>query len=213
MERRAQPADEDPEDADTVATADCSRWRNGVERQARPDAHAHQVAAGKASGAKRKHQAMTADQRAARRNEAKRLRRAQLRDAQAQAQADANQLAQQKAEDAAREAAEAAAAAAEGEEEEHAEDLAELNAMLEANGQESIDDDEYDAFCEWAERHDVPGNADTYLDWQNDADEGDAFYFDRRVDEWASGADSPRHARAFPYQNPARVTSHLRRVA
>ena len=43
--RRSQPASEDSEDADTVATADCSRWRNGVERQARPDAHAHQVAA------------------------------------------------------------------------------------------------------------------------------------------------------------------------
>ena len=51
---RSQPASKDSEDADTVATADCSRWRNGVERQARPDAHAHQVAAGKASGAKRK---------------------------------------------------------------------------------------------------------------------------------------------------------------
>ena len=43
--RRSQPASQDSEDADTVATADCSRWRNGVERQARPDAHAHQVAA------------------------------------------------------------------------------------------------------------------------------------------------------------------------
>ena len=42
---RSQPASKDSEDADTVATADCSRWRNGVERQARPDAHAHQVAA------------------------------------------------------------------------------------------------------------------------------------------------------------------------
>ena len=57
--RRSQPASQDSEDADTVATADCSRWRNGVERQARPDAHAHQVAAGKASGAKRKQRAMT----------------------------------------------------------------------------------------------------------------------------------------------------------
>ena len=95
MERRSQPADEDPEDADTVATADCSRWRNGVERQARPDAHAHQVAAGKASGAKRKRQAMTADQRAARRNEGKRLRRAQRQTAQAQAQADDNEHSQQ----------------------------------------------------------------------------------------------------------------------
>ena len=55
MERRAQPADEDPEDADTVATADCSRWRNGVERQARPDAHAHEVAAvgGSSDGGRR----------------------------------------------------------------------------------------------------------------------------------------------------------------
>ena len=41
--RRSQPASQDSEDADTVATADCSRWRNGVERQARPDAHAHQL--------------------------------------------------------------------------------------------------------------------------------------------------------------------------
>ena len=73
---RSQPASKDSEDADTVATADCSRWRNGVERQARPDAHAHQVAAGKASGAKRKQYAMTKDQRDARRNEGKRLRSA-----------------------------------------------------------------------------------------------------------------------------------------
>ena len=86
--RRSQPASEDSEDADTVATADCSRWRNGVERQARPDAHAHQVAAGKASGAKRKQHAMTKDQRDARRNEGKRLRREQGRTAQAQAQAE-----------------------------------------------------------------------------------------------------------------------------
>ena len=43
--RRSQPASQDSEDADTVATADCSHLRNGVERQARPDAHAHQVAA------------------------------------------------------------------------------------------------------------------------------------------------------------------------
>ena len=303
MERRSPPADEDPEDADTVATADCSRWRNGVERQARPDAHAHQVAAGKASGAKRKRQAMTADQRAARRNEGKRLRRAQLRDAQAQADTDQQPAATQDAlrpdvswhrcswDDSlqpehplrleyealmrgdllaaveyrinykrvsnfgniwpehaaalrelaaagadwrvcrrcesdtcrcpegprgwllsaeqraaifaqrnaaereaterrvAREAAEAAAAATEVEEEEHAEDVTELNAMLEADGQESIDDDQYDAFCEWAERHDVPVNADTYLDWQNDADEGEAFHSERRVDAWASNAD------------------------
>ena len=88
----------------------------------------------------------------------------------------------------AREAAEAAAAATEVEEE-HAEDVTELNAMLEADGQESIDDDEFDAFCEWAERHDVPVNADTYLDWQNDADEGEAFHSERRVDAWASNAD------------------------
>ena len=306
---RSQPASKDSEDADTVATADCSRWRNGVERQARPDAHAHQVAAGKASGAKRKQHAMTKDQRDARRNEGKRLRREQVRTAQAQAQTEqpaakqdtlrpdvswhccsrndslqpehplrleyeallrgdllaavehrihyikvsslgnyiapedaaalrelaaagavwspcshchgsntcrcpegprgwllseeqrASILAQREAAEqqiaerrAAREAAEAAAAAAEMEEEEqeHAEDLAQLNKMLEADGRESIDDDEFDAFCEWAERpwNDVPVNADTYLDWRNDEDEGEAFHFERRIDEWACNADT-----------------------
>ena len=108
----------------------------------------------------------------------------------AQREAAEQQIAERRA---AREAAEAAAAAEmEEEEQEHAEDLTQLNAMLEANGRESIDDDEFDAFCEWAERpwNDVPVNADTYLElWLNDEDGGEAFHFQRRIDKWACNAD------------------------
>ena len=42
-------------------------WLSGAARQARADAHAHQVAAGKASGAKRKAKAMSPEERLAKR--------------------------------------------------------------------------------------------------------------------------------------------------
>ena len=68
--------DEQLEAPGSVATADESRWRAGVNRQARPDAHEHQVAAARALAGKRKASAMSKEERDARRNEGKRTRRA-----------------------------------------------------------------------------------------------------------------------------------------
>ena len=58
----ADDADADAADAETQVTTQEARWRTGVNRQARPDAQAHQVAAGQASGAKRQANAMTPEE-------------------------------------------------------------------------------------------------------------------------------------------------------
>merc|ERR1712054_185000 len=66
-------------DLDDLATSTSidvqeAQWRAGVNRQAQPEAQSHQVAAALALGAKRKSNAMTAEQRAANRNAGKRAR-------------------------------------------------------------------------------------------------------------------------------------------
>lgn len=74
---------------ESLASADESRWRAGVNRQARPDAVQHQVAAARALGEKRKAHAMPKEERDARRNEAKRLKRAEEKQREAAAAKEA----------------------------------------------------------------------------------------------------------------------------
>ena len=83
----ADDADADAADAETQVTTQEARWRTGVNRQARPDAQAHQVAAGQASGAKRKAKAMTPEERLEKRAADKRRRTAEKKAAQAAAAA------------------------------------------------------------------------------------------------------------------------------
>ena len=62
---------------ETLVSSNESHWRAGVNRQARPDAQEHQVAAACALGEKRRVSAMTKEERDARRNEGKRAKRAE----------------------------------------------------------------------------------------------------------------------------------------
>ena len=64
---------------DSLASVEESQWRAGVNRQARPDAQEHQVAAARALGEKRKASAMSKEERDARRNEGKRAKRAEAK--------------------------------------------------------------------------------------------------------------------------------------
>ena len=178
-------------DSETAATADCSRQRGGVVRQAQPDARDHQVAAGKASASKRKRKAMSAETRAAKRNEGKRTRRAQRKQ---QSQGNEQRHAPSPPPSVLSSAATALASASEqgaddGElAEEDYDELKELNTMLEANGEDAIDEDEFDMFREWADRHKLPIHVESVYDWQGSR-EAEAFYFERSVDEWAADAE------------------------
>ena len=67
---RVTPTAADDDEASERATqlhGQDALWLAGAARQARADAHAHQVAAGQASGAKRKANAMTSEERLAKR--------------------------------------------------------------------------------------------------------------------------------------------------
>lgn len=130
---------------DSVATVEESRWRAGVNRQARPDAHEHQAAAARALGEKRKANAMPKEERDARRNEAKRAKRAEAKEREAAA---------------AKEAAEREAAVTEvvdgllddvvqqWMEEEHP-TLDELNEWLDEDGEDAVCEAEFDDFILW----------------------------------------------------------------
>lgn len=84
----AATADADAADDDeTQVTTQETRWRTGVNRQARPDAQAHQVAASRAAAEKRKANAMTPEQRLEKRAADKRRRIAEKKAAQEAASA------------------------------------------------------------------------------------------------------------------------------
>ena len=72
----AAAADDDDEASEraTQLHGQDALWLSGAARQARADAHAHQVAAGLASGAKRKANAMTPEERLEKRAADKRRR-------------------------------------------------------------------------------------------------------------------------------------------
>jgi hypothetical protein len=78
----ADDFEDDVEDDDaTQATTQDSRWRAGVNRQAQPEAHEHQVAASQAAGAKRQANAMSKEER----NKRAKMHMREVRDAQAAA--------------------------------------------------------------------------------------------------------------------------------
>ena len=107
-ERAAPPdanncADDKASESATQLCGQDALWLSGAARQARADAHTHQVAAGKASGAKRKATAMTKEERLAKRAADKRRRVAEKKAAQAaEAAGDANAVAAVEAADATR---------------------------------------------------------------------------------------------------------------
>ena len=75
----AAPADDDSDDDMATAPLACreAQWRAGVRRQALPQSREHQVAAGQASGAKRKANAMSKEESLQRKAAHKREVRAQ----------------------------------------------------------------------------------------------------------------------------------------
>ena len=178
--------------ADDATTQD-TRWLNGVNRQLRPDAASQRQAASAAAAAK--HKAMTGEEKAAaerrrsdRRNEGKRARRAEAKEATAAA----------------------AAAAAEDESDSEAmareqPDIDELNDMLEEDGHEPIDEEEYDAFRDWCDRHDLDAHEETYTDWCADQDGGGKFHAERQIDAWSRAEPEDDSA---PEEHSAEIACH-----
>ena len=80
-------ADDEASERATQLHGQDALWLSGAARQARADAHAHQVAAGRASGAKRKANAMAPEERLEKRAADKRQRLAEKKAAQAAAAA------------------------------------------------------------------------------------------------------------------------------
>ena len=192
---------EGPDEPDVAtATTMCTneaQWRAGVNRQARPDAHEHQVAAALALGKKRKAKAMSEEERAARRNEGKRAKRAEAKQ---------------------REEAEARAAAQRMQEvsqvvyeliEDVVQDwmlethprLDELNEWLGEDG--DVSETEFDDFIEWLQRERIePGEleeddyepdcfVELFDDWRN-SDDYQHKQVDYEMEDWdydANGED------------------------
>ena len=102
----------DDDDATQVTCVQDSRWRAGVNRQALPEAHQHQVNASWAAAQKRKEQAMSKDERKVKRAAHARAVRAEQAAAAAAVAAEAAAAAAAAAEAAAVNTATAAAAAA-----------------------------------------------------------------------------------------------------
>ena len=72
-----EPPDDDHDDDTTQVTTEEGRWRAGVNRQSQPSAQEHQRAAGIASGAKRKQNAMSEEDRKAKDAERNKRNRAE----------------------------------------------------------------------------------------------------------------------------------------
>ena len=204
-------------DAATSTSTDAheAQWRAGVNRQAQPEALSHQQAASQAAAAKRKASAMSPEERKAKRTADQKRRRAaaaataETAAAEAAAEAAAVEAAAAEAaaaEVAAAEAVTAEAAAAEsvaevdskdGDEDEHDDrpDIDELNEMLEADGQDPIDDDEYVAFSEWCLCHGFEMHEESYCDWMGDHDGGERFHAEREMDDYASDEEDSEPAK------------------
>lgn len=163
------------------------QWRGGANRHLQPGAHAHQVAASQAAAEKRTAAAMSQEERDARRNATKRAKHAQER--------------------AEREAIATAVADVIAELIDQVEDdwmqppmLDELNVWLEDACDDQMDDEEYDAFCEYLEEmydsfeevHEEHYKHDAILemvaDWRS-SEAYDKFDFNREADNWDGSMD------------------------
>ena len=156
---------------ESLASQQEAQWRAGVNRQAQPDATAHQLAASQAAAAKRTANAMTAEERKARRAQAEARRREAKKQAQLEQPLPAIE--------------ESSASDDETDCDEGAAHLDELNAMLKAVGAPAIDQLEFDKFSAWAEDCGLALDEDAHADWRCTHDY-DCFKLDRDVDDWVA---------------------------
>ena len=154
--------DEQLDAPESIASVEEARWRAGVNRQARPDALAHQVAAAQALCSKRKDAAMSKEERDARRNAGKRARRA---DAKAREHAASSAAAAAEVE---AEVADAVAGLL---------DSVVLHAKLDALGS-----DERDRFETWLCSGAEP-TLDDFTDWRG-SHEYECWHAERCAEQW-----------------------------
>ena len=150
---------------DTVLSPDDARSLNGINRQLLPDAASQREAASRAAANKRSATAMSKEERAAKRLKDQQRRRREQKEA-------------------AERAAAAASATAGNSDESDSPNFNELNYMLEADGQEPIDVEEFDAFREWCDDQDLDMNEESYSDWCEDSNGREPFDAQREMDDW-----------------------------
>ena len=138
------PANEQIDAPDTVVDSREGHWRGGVNRQSQVDVQAHQVAASQAAAAKRKAMAMPdAERRAKEAKHKADIRALQAADSDGELERKEREARQRREKRAAQKAAQEVATKAA-----QKVSLRQLNTLLREEDEESINELEFDEFCQ-----------------------------------------------------------------